>query len=144
MLYEFINEVCDILNITVPKISFDVSKLPTKTMLALTEINSCGTVIYIRKSSPNLDLLFSVAHELRHIWQVYTDEELYFAEYKPRNLCSSVEEYNLQLAEIDAHAFAVIIMEEFFHAEPLLNGLSDNVKNKIYERVDYIDFNDSL
>ena len=33
--------------------------------------------------------------------------------YKPVNLCGSVEQYNLQIAEVDANAFAGLAMETF-------------------------------
>lgn len=64
------------------------------------------------------------------------DEELYFSTYKPRESCSSVEEYNLQPAEIDAHAFAGIIIEDFFGARPLFKNLSDTVRLKVFARMD--------
>ena len=133
MIRDFINDVCDILKISVPHISFDTSNFQSETMMA--QIDSS----YLRKADKtNPDQFFSVAHELRHRWQIQTDNEWYFSDYKPRELCSSVEEYNLQFAEIDAHAFAGIVMEEFFHLKPLFQGLSDNVKSKIYSRMDYL------
>lgn len=46
------------------------------------------------------------------------------------NLMSSVDEYNLQKAKIDANAFAVLIMLSFFKIQPQYQGLSDNVKQK--------------
>ena len=137
MIHEFINDVCDILNISVPAISFDTSNFQSDTMMA--QIDSSGTTIYLKKlSKPNPDQFFSVAHELRHKWQIQTDKEWYFSDYKPRELCSSVEEYNLQFAEIDAHAFAGIVMEGFFHLKPLFQGLSDVAKDKIYNRMKQI------
>ena len=137
MIQDFINDVCDILNISVPIVSFDVSNFQTETMLA--QIDSSGTTIYLKKfDKPNPDQFFSIAHELRHKWQIQTDKELYFSDYKPRELCASTEEYNSQLAEIDAHAFAGIVMEEFFHLKPLFHGLPDSVKSKIYNRMEQI------
>lgn len=137
MIHDFINDICNILNISVPHISFDTSNFQSETMMA--QINSEGTTIYLRKTDkPNPDQFFSIAHELRHRWQIQTDKEWYFSDYKPRELCSSVEEYNLQFAEIDAHAFAGIMMEEFFHLKPLFQGLSDAVKSKIYSRMEYL------
>ena len=137
MIYKFINNICEILNISVPTISFNTSNFPSATTMA--QINSSGTVIYLRKfDNPNPDQLFSVAHELRHKWQIQFDKEWYFSDYKPKELCSSTEEYNLQFAEIDAHAFAGLIMEEFFHLQPLFQGLSDAVKTEIYKRIEYI------
>ena len=137
MIHDFINDICNILNISVPRISFDTSNFQSETMMA--QIDSEGTTIYLRQADkPNPDQFFSIAHELRHRWQIQTDKEWFFSDYKPRELCSTTEEYNLQFAEIDAHAFAGIIMEEFFHLKPLFQGLSNNVKAKIYSRMEYL------
>ena len=137
MIHEFINDVCDILNISVPAISFDTSNFTSDTMMA--QIDSSGTTIYLKQfNKANPDQFFSIAHELRHRWQVLTDKEWYFSDYKPRELCTSTEEYNLQFAEIDAHAFAGIIMETFFQLTPLFQGLSDVVKDKVHNRMEQI------
>lgn len=137
MIHDFINDVCHILNISVPEISFDTSNFASDTMMA--QIDSSGTTMYLNQfDKPNPDQFFSIAHELRHRWQIQTDKEWYFSDYKPREVCTSTEEYNLQFAEIDAHAFAGIVMEEFFHLKPLFQGLSDSVKSKIYNRMKQI------
>lgn len=137
MLYEFIKEVCGILEISPPIISFDTSKFTSKTMLGQCSPN--GSTIYLKKyDKANLNQLFTIAHELRHVWQRKTDANLFFTDYKPREDCSSVEEYNLQLAELDANAFGRVILVSFFHVEPLFKGLSEYVKIKIKEQADYI------
>ena len=132
MILEFINDVCSILNIPVPNICFDTSHFSSETMMA--QCSPDGSVIYLKKyEKPNPDLLFSVAHELRHIWQIQNNKVIYFSEYKPADLCENLEEYNLQIAELDANAFAGLIMIEFFHLKPLFNGVPDSVKSKINE-----------
>lgn len=137
MIHDFINDVCNILNISVPEISFDTSNFASDTMMA--QIDSSGNTMYLKKfDKPNPDQFFSIAHELRHRWQIQTDKEWYFSDYKPRELCASTEEYNLQFAEIDAHAFAGIVMQEIFRLKPLFQGLSDVVKDKIYNRIKQI------
>jgi len=134
MIQEFIAEICDILNIPEPSVSFDTSNFPTNTMMA--QCSPFGDIIHLKKyDKPNPDQLFAIAHELRHIWQMQNDEQFYFSTYKPVDLCISVESYNLQIAEIDANAFTGIIMVEFFHLQPLYKGLSDSVKAKIHERM---------
>lgn len=133
-MIEFISDVCNILNISVPFISFDISNFPTDTMMAQCSPD-CST-IYIKKiDKPNPDYLFSIAHELRHCYQIQTDIEWFLSDYKPIDLCASTEEYNLQFAEIDANAFAGLVMVDFFHLKPLFEGLSDSVKAKIFERM---------
>lgn len=137
MIYDFINDICDILNIPVPFVSFDTSNFPTDTMMA--QVNPSGDTIYLKKyDKPNPDQFFSIAHELRHIWQIRNDKKLYFSTYKPIDLCASVEEYNLQIAELDANAFAGLVMMDFFHLKPLFEGISDFVKAKIFERMEYL------
>ena len=58
--------------------------------------------------------------------------------YKPSNKCSSVEEYNLQIAEVDANAFASIVMSDFFSIKPQWNGLSNKVIDAIEKRIKFL------
>lgn len=137
MIKEFITDVCELLEIEIPKISYDTSHFPTKTTLAQCE--PTANIIYLTKvDKPNPDYVFSIAHELRHIYQYQTDEEFYLSVYKPSNKCSSVEEYNLQIAEVDANAFAAIIMTDFFSMKPQWNGLSGKVVDTIEKRIKFL------
>lgn len=137
MIEEFITDICELLKIEVPKISYDTSHFHTKTTLAQCE--PTVNIIYLTKiDKPNTDYIFSIAHELRHIYQYQTDDEFYLSGYKPSNKCSSIEEYNLQIAEVDANAFASIIVVEYFSMKPQWNGLSDKVINAIDNRINII------
>ncbi len=137
MIQEFISDICNILNIPVPYVSYNISNFPTDTMMA--QCSPDGCTIYLKKyDKPNPDQFFSIAHELRHVWQIKNNKLLYFSSYKPIDLCSSIEEYNLQIAELDANAFSGLIMINFFHLKPLFKGVPDSVKSKIYERMDYL------
>jgi hypothetical protein len=137
MINKFIEDICDILNINKPDVSFDTTNFPSETMMA--QCSPSGDTIYLKKyDKPNPDQLFSIAHELRHIWQIQNDEQLYFSDYKPIDLCNNIETYNLQPAELDANAFGCLIMISFFQRKPLFNGLPDSVKSKIYERMEYL------
>lgn len=134
MIYNFVQDVCDILDIPSPEISFDTSCFLTKTTLA--QVNTSKNIIHLKNcDKPNPDLFFSIAHELRHLWQSKTDKGKYFSSYKTADRCASIEEYNLQLAELDANAFAGVIMVDFFRLKPSFDTLSESVKNKIYERM---------
>lgn len=125
------------MDIPIPAVSFDTKNFSSDTMMAQCALD--GSAIYIKKySKPNPDQLFAIAHELFHIWQIENNNPLYFSEYKSVELCDSVEAYNLQIAEIDANAFAGLVMVEFFHLKPLFEGVSDIVKNRIYERMEYL------
>ncbi len=135
MIHQFISDICDILNIPIPSVSFDTSNFSTDTMMA--QVNSSGDTIYLKKyDKPNPDQLFSIAHELRHIWQIKNHNDLYFYNYQTvENI--GIEKYNLQPAEVDANAFASIVMVDFFHLQPQYKGLSNSVicaiKNHITE-----------
>lgn len=136
MIYDFIKNICDILSIPIPSISYDTSHFPTDTMMA--QVNSSGDIIYLKKyNKPNPDQLFSIAHELRHIWQIENHHDLYFSNYQTVDIIGT-EKYNLQSAEIDANAFASIIMVDFFHLQPQYKGLSDSVVSAINNRINEI------
>ena len=137
MIEEFIADICKLLDIPVPSISYDTSHFPTETTMAQCELTI--NTIYLNKiDKPNPDYLFAIAHELRHIFQYQNDEQFYFSNYKTSNNCHSIEEYNLQIAEVDANAFAAIIIVEYFHMQPQWNGLSDKVINAINDRINII------
>ena len=137
MIEEFITDICELLDITVPVILYDTSHFPTETTMAQCELTS--NTIYLNKiDKPNPDYLFAIAHELRHIFQYQNNEQFYLSNYKTSDNCSSVEEYNLQIAEVDANAFASIIMVEYFHMQPQWNGLSDKVICAINDRINII------
>lgn len=140
MINDFIKEVSEILQIPAPKLSFDTSTFPTETTLAQCEIDvndPDGCIIHLRKcNKPNPEQFFAVAHELRHVWQFR--HGLYLPDYKERNECESVEGYNLQPAEVDANAFAGLVMMDFFGLKPLFEGLSETVKSEIFERMEII------
>lgn len=111
MIQQFIFEICDVLNIPVPSVSFDISNFSSDTMMA--QVNSAGDTIFLKEyDKSNQDQLFSIAHELRHIWQIKNNQELYLSDYKTVDIIG-VEKYNLQPAEIDANAFASIVMVDF-------------------------------
>lgn len=137
MIEKFITDVCELLEIEVPKISYDTSHFLTKTTIAQCEPET--NTIYLNKIDKlNPDYVFSIAHELRHIYQYQTDEEFYLSGYKPSNKCSSIEEYNLQIAEVDANAFASIVITDFLSLKPQWYGLSDKVIDTIEKQIKFI------
>ena len=136
MINDFITEICSILNINKPSVSYDTSHFATDTMMA--QCDPSGNTIYLKKKDkPDPDYLFSIAHELRHVWQFISDKDLYFSDYKTVDILGN-EKYNNQLAEIDANAFAGLIMIDFFHLKPLWHGLSDDNIKLIEERMELI------
>jgi Zn-dependent peptidase ImmA (M78 family) len=133
-VYAYIKNLCDLLDIQAPKMSFDTSHFPTDTTMALCDWS--GDTIYLKQcKDPDPDYLFAVAHEIRHVWQIKSNRDHYFASYKSVDQCSDPDSYNLQEAEIDANAFAGVVMIEYFGMRPLFSGLSNMVKNKIGKRM---------
>ena len=105
----------------------------------MAEINEKGSKIYLmKKSNPDPDYLFAIAHEMRHIWQAKTNMDLYLSNYKTASQFSSINEYNLQLAEVDANAFAAIVMINMFGVKPTWNNLSDKVIAAIEQQMNSI------
>lgn len=66
------------------------------------------------------------------------DKQTFLSRYKTIEHCQSIEEYNLQIAEVDANAFAALIMISFFQLNPLFKGLPESVIAKIHERMEYL------
>ena len=90
--------------------------------------------VHICLETDNLfNILFALAHEFRHIWQYEEDEEKYVKNQKSKMELGS-KAYNLQIAEIDANAFAHLIMTNWFGVKPTFENLDDEVKEAIYKR----------
>lgn len=133
-LNKFIKEICKELDIPIPSISFDTSGFTSDTMIS--QCSSAKNIIYIKRfESLNLDILFAIAHELRHLWQVRTDEKFYVTHY---TTSIPTEDYNKQIAEIDANAYAGLVMINLFGVKPLFNGLSNDIVKMIYNRMEEI------
>ena len=66
--------------------------------------------IYIQKNLFVLDYYFCIFHEYKHLDQ-YKNGEL--ENYKTRNECENLEEYNLQYAELAANAFAWAMVNKY-------------------------------
>lgn len=134
---QFVKEICSLLGISVPKITYDNSHFETDTMLAQCE-PARNTIYLSRVEKPNPDYLFSVAHELRHLFQYQKNPLFYLSGYRTSDECMSIDEYNLQPAEVDANAFASIVMLYFFSIKPQWMGLSDRGISAINARTDYL------
>lgn len=80
-----------------------------------------------------------LSHELRHCFQMQKKEiwEKELKKYKTSNLLS-LNEYNEQLMEIDAWAWAFIMCRKLFRVKLTFEPFSEELKNRIYERADFI------
>lgn len=132
MYEEYINMICGILQIEKPVIKVDKSVFENSTAMAYFDYKN-NVLFFPSPLVPSFDTFFAIAHELRHSWQVKTKYDHYFSNYKTRNKLSN-KEYNLQPAEIDANAFAKLVVFATFEAEPLFKGLDEDVKSKIQSR----------
>lgn len=132
---KFIGKVCSILEISIPKLQ-KVKELSTPTMMAAYECKS--DTLYYKEANETIyiDLLFFMAHELRHKWQYVNRPEM-LENYKSTNELS-LHDYNMQLAEIDANGFATLIMEEAFGVSPTFDALDDEVVDVIYSHADIL------
>lgn len=131
---DFVRTVCAVLGIDPPRIE-QGEKLGTGTSLAETE--SDGSAIRIASADPSPDLYFALAHELRHVWQIRTNEQKWLAGYRPSSALDLIA-YNMQPAEIDANAFAAIVMHDVFRLRPVFQSLPEDIIKKIYARADEI------
>jgi Zn-dependent peptidase ImmA (M78 family) len=131
MIQKFAAYIADVLGIEKPRIVLQAeANFPTKTMMARYEPQE--NTVYLKESLQMPDLCFAVAHELRHIWQRETDKEKYLGDYRIRAKCD-VKTYNLQLAELDANAFAACAMMETFGARPLFTGMEEEIVAEIFK-----------
>lgn len=73
----------------------------------------------------------------RHLWQHEYRSEL-LAGYVT-NSNTNVKDYNMQRAEIDANAFGLVVMKNWFGLAPLFQGLDNDVKSKIAKRAKVIE-----
>ena len=131
-VYQFINFICKDLKIKKPK-KVEFGKMKTETMLA--SYNYKKDIITIKKDYDDIrDLYFAISHELRHKYQI--DKKIFdFEDYKLSDAID-LKAYNLQPEEIDANAYAALIMMSLFGVKPLLNGLDEDVKKAINKRID--------
>ena len=134
---EFINAVCHDLGIRKPLMRKDDSHFETPTQLAMLSVENGKKVLYLRKRyNDAVTAMFSVAHELRHAYQI-DNGSFDFKSYQSSS-DSDVRSYNLQEAEIDANAYAYLILYDNFGIEIKLNNLDEDVIRKIKARADAI------
>lgn len=107
---DFIDLVCDIL---------DLKNIKVREYKNL-ELNALFVpdkrLVKIKKGLDFKMWCLCVAHELRHVYQ-YDNNEL--NDYVVRDKLS-LPEYNKQQAEIDAHAFSILMCEYAFNMTPIL------------------------
>lgn len=133
-LKEFINEVCGVLEIPVPNISDDFRVFENNTRMAVFEIEKNVPTLYLNdQMETEQDYYFAVAHELRHLWQYLTNEKHWLVGYKTAEEIG-ITAYNRQRLEIDANAFAALIMVLSFGMVPTFQSLDLETRHMIEVR----------
>lgn len=132
---DFVAYICDILGIKPVKIvSVSQNKMnaisPGHDTLAAYDLNN-DCIYLLRRKKYEMIHYYYISHELRHVWQHYTDHEKYYSSYYD-NLDEHM--YDVNPAEIDANAFAFIAMaiafgqvsERVYSTDPIAQQLYNN------------------
>lgn len=127
----FMEDMADLLLIDDVEIKYDSSKFMSDTQFGMYH----DGVMYLKENTKvNIDTLYAIAHEMRHVWQIKNDYDLYFGDhYKERNKVGLIT-YNNQLAELDANAFAFLALEDEFGVAPIFPDFSDAYLRRIRKR----------
>lgn len=129
---QFIKIICNTLEISIPKI-YKVQRLSTPTTLA--EYDK-GKDILFYKDTGTVEIFFSIAHELRHKWQLKYHPD-WFTDYMPSKDLNLLE-YNMQQVELDANGFAVIAYADLLGLKPTFDGADKRIVNAIFDMADKI------
>lgn len=135
MISGYVRTLCNMLRITMPQVFFNERQLAEGEHAKLTPD---GKRLFLRKlKTPSLDQLFATAFQLRKMWQRKTDEQLYFGEYKTLEEIS-LREFSTQPSEVDANAFAAVMVSAFFGVEPVFDELPGAARSGIDRRCEEI------
>lgn len=81
-------------------------------------------------------MVVCIAHELRHKYQI--DNSLFDTSAYQTSAVLSNRDYNLQDVEIDANAYAYVIMYDNFGIDLKFNGLDRDIVQRIKKRAEKI------
>ena len=120
---KFAREICTILQIEMPAIRFvSIDRLRTDTQIAA--LTPDGVLIR-NDIGVTPELFFAIAHELendRSLHDYHTSDQL------------DIDEYNAQPLEVDANAFAAVIMAEFFGISRQFLNMPESVRQLVGKR----------
>lgn len=138
LIKEIVKFNCRALKIEKPKIEVvNSDKMPTKTTLSTA--SSGGGVLLINEIvktvSPEWRLWLILSHECRHLWQSTKEE---FKQSFSNYLTSAETDlfsYNNQPAEIDANAWAMVVVKNVFNINVSFEkDLGKELQQKIFDR----------
>ncbi len=128
---------CSFLSVPLPSIRIaEPSEFATVTTKCA--VSSTGDELLINKqfAESNADTIFlwlTLSHECRHIWQAKNSADM-LKSYKT-SADVQLQDYNEQAAEVDAWAWAVIVLTDKFHVRPTLEkNFGADVWAQIQER----------
>lgn len=112
---------CNALSVPVPAVRIaEPSEFATPTVKCAVSIDGRGVLINRSFAESCDDVPFvwlALSHECRHIWQIHNAEK--FDKYQT-SADIPLTEYNAQPEEIDAWAWAVVVVGELFGVRPTL------------------------
>lgn len=136
--YEALIWNCQKLQIEIPKLKFAAAAaFPAPTVRAALSEDFNEIAINTSVNWSALDIWFAVSHESRHMWQ-HLNGIFNSSEYVPSD-GKNLKTYNEQKEEIDANAWAVLVVSSLFGVRPTLeNNLGSEVWEKTQKRINEI------
>lgn len=132
LISNFIADVCFVLGIDVPKVTHNFLGICTDTR----KEQFTGEKFFIPATDePDSEFLFYVAHNLRVRWQFLTNPD-YFDFQSVEEI--GIDNYDNQLAEVDAVAFASLYMIGYFQLMDDFTSVSCQTRELILKRMEEI------
>lgn len=134
----FVKLICEDLCIVPPIVKYDNKKFNSNTQLATLVVEKNGRkILYLRKKYNDVvTMMVCIAHELRHKYQI--DNSLFDTSAYQTSTVLNNRDYNLQDVEIDANAYAYVIMYDNFGIDVKFNGLDRDIVQRIKKRAEKI------
>lgn len=132
MINNYVKMICGMLELPMPQVFYNDSALEPGQHARLTPD---GKQLYLRKlKTASLEQLFAASSELRREWQRRRDAAMYYGSYKTREELP-LREFSLQPAEVDANAFAAVMVSAFFGVEPVFDEYPGVTRSRIESRI---------
>lgn len=132
LISNFIADVCFVLGIDVPKVTHDLLDICIDTR----KEQFTGEKFFVPATDePDSEFLFYIAHNLRIRWQFLTNPD-YFDFQSVEEI--GIDNYDNQLAEVDAAAFASLYMIGYFQLMDDFASVSCQTRELILKRMEEI------
>lgn len=132
LISNFIADVCFVLGIDVPKVTHDLLDICIDTR----KEQFTGEKFFVPATDePDSEFLFYIAHNLRIRWQFLTNPD-YFDFQSVEEI--GIDNYDNQLAEVDAAAFASLYMIGYFQLMDDFTSVSCQTRELILKRMEGI------